>query len=521
MTQRPISVPQPYLVLHRGEIALACGREAEVLAEELHGLFAGDTRVLSTYRFGIGGHPWRLLACWQTDNDSARWAFQNRVIRDATGDIPEGNILLDLKRQLDGGLHDAFYVRSFLRRPLRTRFSLQVDADFADVFEVKQRTLLPRISMSRSLDTKGITLEYEREGFRRALHIRFTVDHPLPYFVGSQVVFDLDIPPGEAWECSVDVAPIIDGTHSKARGHLQVSEATPEAFAYPEPSVSGALVEGPFRQGQRDLHALAVPQDGAPPYAAAGVRWFLTLFGRDPLVTALMAGIDGPWTAEGILTALGRYQADRRDDWRDAEPGKLPHELRRGERAWQGVIPHTPYFGTHDAPALYCLTLWNAWRWTGDNTLLDRHLSTAQAALRWCDDLGDRDGDGFLEYATRSRKGYRNQGWKDAEDAIVHADGALAAPPLATVELQGYLFAARLAMAELLEAVGQPAEAARLRTQARALRRQVEDRFWVESERFYALALDKQKRQVASVTSNPGHLLWCGLPSRERAARVA
>src|SRR5436305_5170027 len=231
------------------------------------------------------------------------------------------------------------------------------------------------------------------------------------------------------------------------------------------------LLERPFTQGLADLHALAIPQAEHPPYIAAGVPWFLTLFGRDPLVAALLSGLGGAWSAKGALSALAELQASRRDDWRDAEPGKLRHECRRGELASRNRIPFAPaYYGTHDAPALYCLTLWHAWRWTGDVKLLKKHLGTARAAIRWCDERGDRDRDGLLEYETRSPKGYRNQSWKDAGDAVVHADDRQADLPLATVELQGYLFAARLAMAELLAAQGERAEAEWLRDAASRLR---------------------------------------------------
>ncbi len=184
-------------------------------------------------------------------------------------------------------------------------------------------------------------------------------------------------------------------------------------------------------------------------------------------------------------------------------------------------MPHAAYYGAHDVPSLYCLTLWHAWRWTGDRRLLTTHFSAAQAALQWCDQLGDRDGDGFLEYGTRSSKGYYNQSWKDAGDAIVHEDGALAELPLATVELQGYLFAAYLAMAELHDELSHHTEAMRLRRAAERLRRLVEERFWLEDQGFYAMALDGRKRLVRSISSNPTHLLWCGLPDPRRAARVA
>jgi glycogen debranching enzyme len=214
-------------------------------------------------------------------------------------------------------------------------------------------------------------------------------------------------------------------------------------------------------------------------------------------------------------------QGTRRDDFRDEEPGKIPHELRRGELTRRGDLPYSPYYGTHDAPALYCLALWSAWRWRGSDDLLERHFATARAALRWCDEMGDRDGDGLQEYATRSRKGYRNQGWKDAGDAIVDAHGREAKLPIATIELQAYLYAARLAMAELSDARGHGRDADVLRRQAAELRNAVEERFWLQDQEFYALALDGDKEPVSAITSNPGHLLWCGLASHERAVLTA
>jgi len=214
-------------------------------------------------------------------------------------------------------------------------------------------------------------------------------------------------------------------------------------------------------------------------------------------------------------------QGPRRDDFRDEEPGKILHELRYDELTRAGELPYSPYYGTHDAPSLYCLALWHAWRWSGKRSLLEAHFDTACEAMQWCDECGDRDGDGFQEYATRSVKGYRNQGRKDSGDAIVDAQGRQAKLPLATVELQGYLFAARLAMAELSVDLGDHGEAKKLRGAAANLRRQVEERFWLESQKFYALAFDGDKHAVDAIASNPGHLLWCGLPDSARAAAVA
>ena len=515
-------VSQPYLILWGSGIPLSCGQDGQVFAEELHGLFAGDTRVLSTYQVRVNGHSWHLLGRSHHGHGSAQWKYQNRPLRDVAGEVSAGALLLTLRRRVDCALHDDLHLQAFALRAVRLQFTLQLDADFADIFEVKSQSLPPRLAIRRVAQGNRVALSYEKEGFRRGIEIHLDPSSGQPVFVGTRIVFELQLDPGAEWTCCVEARPEVDGTLLTFAGDPHQPEPNPVPEAQRVSIRTDPLLEEPFTQGCADLHALAIPQAEHPPYIAAGVPWFLTLFGRDSLVPALMAGLDGVWSAKAALSALSSLQATERDDWRDAEPGKLPHEARRGELAMRNAIPFSPaYYGTHDAPALYCLTLWHAWRWTGDDQLLAAHLEAAKAAMRWCDEHGDRDGDGLLEYETRSPKGYRNQSWKDAEDAVVYADGRQADLPLATVELQGYLFAAQVAMAELLAAQGEQAEAERLRQAAHKLRNIVEARYWIEEEGFYAFALDGQKRQVASISSNPGHLLWCGLPAPKRAAALA
>ncbi|HUC32919.1 MAG TPA: glycogen debranching N-terminal domain-containing protein, partial [Ilumatobacteraceae bacterium] len=404
-----------------------------------------------------------------------------------------------------------------LPRPTRVALILHLDADFADIFDVRNRRLPPRPAVRRKFTTDGLVLSYRYREFSRALHVEISAPPPKVAFVGSRLTFDLELEHGTPWHCCVEARPEIEGRVAPFAGDAHQNEA--EAPSPVRVTGAPALV-GPFECACADLDALRIPS-GDRQVVAAGVPWFQTLFGRDTLMASLMTGLTGSDDARGALRALGALQARQEDDWRDAQPGKLPHELRRGELAQRGLIPHTPYYGTHDAPSLYCLALWNAWRWTGDRSLLDDHFDTACAALGWTGVGGDLDGDGLQEYKTRSRDGYYNQGWKDAGDAIVDAEGHLGELPLATVELQGYLFAARLAMAELCDEIGDSDAASGLRASAAQLAVLVEQRFWLEREGFYAIALDGAKRQLTSISSNPGHLLWCGLPSRDRARIVA
>jgi glycogen debranching enzyme len=227
-----------------------------------------------------------------------------------------------------------------------------------------------------------------------------------------------------------------------------------------------------------------------------------------------------PEFAGGALEILGAYQAREDDPYRDAEPGKILHEMRHGELAHFKLIPHTPYYGTADATPLYLITLHAAWRATGDHELIERHLETAKRCLAWIDRYGDRDGDGFQEYQTRSPSGYENMGWKDSGDAVVYPDGSLVKGPKALCELQGYVYDAWVRMAEVFEAIGKPRRARELRTKAAALFARFNDAFWDDDFGFYAYALDGDKKKVLTVASNQGHCLWSGIVPRERARKV-
>jgi glycogen debranching enzyme len=514
------TVPHPLDILYGAGVGLVCGMDGEIHAEALHGLFAGDTRVLSTYRFVIAGHAWQMLARSRPGPSTAQWDMQNPSVR-ATGiDLEEGTVHFRLRRSVHGALHDDLSITSFAERTITVRFSLQIDADFQDIFQVKDRELPPRLAVQRVARSNQMSFVYERRGFQRGLHVSFDPGVPAPTFVGAQVVFDLVLSPRRPWTCCVEAVPEIDKRRLEFHGDPHGSDR-PSERSRAVTITSTPLLDAAFERGSVDLDRLGMRDASGTRFIAAGAPWFLTLFGRDTLVTSLMARLLGRWHVEGALDALGATQARERNADRDEEPGKIVHELRHGELAHFHKIPHTPYYGTSDAPSLFVLALWSAYRWSGDRELLQKHLPTAEAALRWCEERGDEDGDGLLEYRTKSKRGYRNQGWKDAEDAIVHEDGTLAELPIATVELQGYWYAARLAMAELLETIGRTDPAEALREKARRLRALVEARYWMEDAGCYALALDEKKRPVRSIASNSGHLLWCGLPSPERAARVA
>ena len=256
---------------------------------------------------------------------------------------------------------------------------------------------------------------------------------------------------------------------------------------------------------------------------AAGIPWFVAPFGRDSLITSLQTLYVAPDRAKETLRTLAALQGRAVDPFREEEPGKILHEMRYGEMARLGDIPHTPYYGTVDATPLFVMLFAETVRWTGDESLYRELLPNVQRALEWIEQWGDRDGDGLLEYTTQSAESVRivHQGWKDSHDSLHDVDGRSVIGSVALVEVQGYVFAAYRWLAEVVALYGDASWAVDLRARSDQVRRVVEDRFWLPEEGYYAQALDEEKRPVTAISSNPGHLLYCGLPSPERGRLVA
>jgi glycogen debranching enzyme len=274
-----------------------------------------------------------------------------------------------------------------------------------------------------------------------------------------------------------------------------------------------------YERAVEDLAALRLhEQDSESGHwmPAAGLPWFMALFGRDSAIASLQAMVAQPAVAIGTLENLAKWQSNVDDPERDAEPGKMPHELRVGEWAHFGIVPHRPYYGTADATPLYLLLLAENYRWLGDAKALMPFKTVAERCLEWIDKHGDRDGDGFQEYGPRTPRGYRNQSWRDAHDGVLDESGAFPELPIAMVELQAYVYGAKKHMAPLFDAWGDHDRASRLLQEAAALREKFTAAFWLESRGELAFLLDGQKNPVGTVVSNPGHCLWMGILDRDR-----
>jgi len=418
------------------------------------------------------------------------------------------------------------HVRNYARTEVRLRLGLAFAADFVDEFEVRG---IARARHGEHLEPRvqadAVLLAYHGldDRVRRTL-LRFD---PAPETLdASAAEFRGTLPAGAAREIAVVVRCDAELPEPKAVRSLYLAAgehaAQDRAAARAGDAgvrTSNELFDEWWGRSAFDLHMM-VAQTPQGPYPHAGVPWFSTVFGRDGIWTALQCLWVNPRLARGVLGHLAATQAREFDPARDAQPGKILHEARHGEMAALGEVPFGRYYGSVDATPLFVVLAGAYYRRTGDRQFLRRLWPSVVQALRWMDEHGDIDGDGFLEYARQSTDGLVTQGWKDSADSVFHADGELARPPVALCEVQGYAFAALRAAAELAGALGLEADAERLSAQAQRLRARFEAAFWCDDLGTYALALDADKRPCRVRTSNPGHCLFAGIAAPERAART-
>ena len=528
-----IAVGPSHLALHQGNTVLITERDGQISWPSDKGLYFFDTRLISSWSIYANGEVWDLLNAGNITHYASRMFLANRAIVTEDGEVPPRTLGLVLSRSIDGGVHEDLDLVNHGMKRVRFNLEIAIRSDFADLFEVKSGHIVRRgrIATEWSDDNSQVRTIYRNQDFCREVNILARRNGSRPAYANGRISFEVDLPPGAAWHSCL-LYELGDG---KVR-----FEAPKNCIANSKQSKVGQRLEDwqqavlkirtsneefyrLFRQAVADMAALRLPIPGTDHLQfvpAAGVPWFVALFGRDSLIASLQNALIYPGFARGALDVLGSLQATERDDYRDAEPGKIMHELRLGELAHFKLVPHTPYYGTADATMLYLIVLHVTWRCTGDAGLLERHLGTAERCLEWIDSYGDRDGDGFQEYETRSPVGYENQSWKDAGDAVVYPDGSPVKGPKALCELQGYVYDAWLRMAEIFDEMGKADRAKELRAKARALFRRFNEVFWDEATGFYAFALDGEKKKVLTVASNPGHCLWSGIVPADRAGRV-
>ena len=495
-----------------------------------HGFYHQGTRYLARYELRMNGlRPLILHSSVRRDNSVLAVDATNPDFYD-DGKLATVKGTVHLARAWalwQATCHERLQVANFGGAPVRLRLSLEFGADFADIFEVRGYDRERRgQDLPPDVQEGQVTLAYAGlDGVERRTRVAFST---APTRIdATRAEFEIELPAGGRHVIEALVACDPEPRRALASGALHVDYGA--AARHMEQSLGsrrGATAQSPNEQfndwierSAADLSMLTVGNpEGCYPYA--GVPWYSVPFGRDGILTALQYLWVDPEMARGVLDFLARTQADAVKPEQDAEPGKIVHEMRKGELAALGEIPFGRYYGTIDATPLFVVLAGEYHQRTGDMATLEATWPNVERALEWIDRYGDLDGDGYVEYRRRSPTGLVNQGWKDSEDSIFHADGRLAEGPIALCEVQGYVYLARVHAARLARALGHAERARGLDAAAEALRAAFERDFWCEDIGTYALALDGDKRPCRVRTSNAGHVLWSGIASRDRARRV-
>jgi glycogen debranching enzyme len=502
-----------------GDIRAEGGRE--------QGFFSDDTRFVSHWVLRVGQAPLELLSLDQSAHFDAQFFLTPTVRPDQ-----EAPCSIVRHRLVDHVWMEQVVVTNHLHEPSRLQVSLDVDADFADLFEIKDEVNAGR-QLTRTDHGPELTLAYERAEYRRSV----TIASSSPATITPRgFEFNLTLAAGEQWSTTFTISPFAAQPGLKferrlPRAGIQALKMTKSAeleswlAAAPALQADDPALMRTYRASLSDLAALRIHPDlgAGATLPAAGLPWFMALFGRDSLITSFQALPFLPGLASTTLRVLAGRQAGERDDFHEQEPGKILHELRFGELTARGERPHSPYFGSADATPLFLILLDEYHRWSGDDQLVRELEGNARRALAWIDESGDLDGDGYVEYHSRNpTTGLVNQCWKDSWNSIQFADGRLAQGPIATCEIQGYVYDALRRSARLARVVwNDQALSERLELRAAELRTRFHRDFWMPERGCHALALDGDKRQVDGLTSNIGHLLWSGILDDDQAAATA
>jgi glycogen debranching enzyme len=490
------------------------------------GLFSFDTRFLSTWVLTVNGERLNSLSVDDLQYFEARF-----FLVPGTGTVyVDAKLSVIRQRAVGDGFHEELTILNHAEEPIELTVRVDADSDFADLFEVKD-ALKKKGTYTTRIDEDGLNLVYERETFARMTTISASAPAA---FDEKGLTFVVTIEPHGSWTTDLDVVTAVGAGGRMVRPKYRRGEqrARPNMGR----SLENWLQEAPrlesdddrlratYRRSLVDLAALRFSPlvAGGRSLPAAGLPWFMTMFGRDSILTSLQALPFTPELAATTLQALGDWQGSRIDDFRDEDPGRILHEMRYGEMTAFEERPHSPYYGCADATPLYVVLLDEYERWTGDRTLVRQREHEARAALAWIDDYADLLGNGYVWYRRRNEQtGLENQCWKDSWDSISYRDGRIPGFPRATCEIQGYAYDAKIRGARLARSIwSDPVFADRLEEEAAQLKRRFNRDFWVADGGYFALALDPEGHQVDSLASNNGHLLWSGIVDKSKAKAV-
>ena len=489
-----------------------------------HGVFFQDTRILSCWFLSVNGQSIEALAA--ETKEPYRALFAGRVPRlDGYADSP---LIVERLREVGAGIQEKITLRNHSTEPAECVVSLVVDADFADLFEVKEARIERRWEQTRHVDGGSLTISAAWQEVRKGI----VVQAPGARIASDGLSYRVTVAPHGQWSSVLTAVPSDEAAsppppsfiHLDADGMSRSDRRRQEWVAkIPVLQMGNRSIERTLRRSYDDLGALRIEDPNHPDrvVVAAGAPWFMTLFGRDSLLASQMAMPVDPSLALGTLQTLADRQGRVVDPMSEEEPGKILHEVRLDVSSGLSLGGKSVYYGSVDATPLFVCILGEVSRWGFAKDTIAALLPHADRAMDWIRDYGDKDGDGFVEYERLNPRGLINQGWKDSWDGINFADGRLAEPPIALCEVQAYVYHAHMARAWMAYDAGDPALGNKLADRAAQLKKQFNEQFWMPDRGYYAIALDGRKRQVDACSSNMGHCLWVGLVDEDKAPLVA
>jgi glycogen debranching enzyme len=501
------------------------GRSGDMAPGSPQGLFFRDTRFLSRFELRVNGQAPEPLAASIPEPFSAVMVSRTRP---RVGHA-DSTAVIFRRRYIGRGMREDLEIRNYGPEPAYCSLEFLVEADFADLFEVKEGRVDPSGGdLDMKVEASTLQFRYRRGSTKRGVDVQFGDQARL---TGNVVTFEVIVPARGSWTTCMQVTTYIDGEPIEPRyqcGH-PVERATPVErlerwrAQTPQLTTDHEGLRSVVARSAEDLGALRIFDPDYPDRAviAAGAPWFMTLFGRDSLITAWMALIVDPDLALGVLQTLARFQGEKVDPRSDEEPGRILHEMRFGDAASLSLGGGRVYYGSVDSTPLFVMLMGELRRWGLAREVVDQLAPHVDRAMDWIEHYGDRDGDGYVEYQRGTDRGLENQGWKDSHDGIRFADGEVARAPIALCEVQGYVYAAYLARAHFAYEVGDAELAVTYRAKAADLKRRFNEDFWVDEHGWFAVGLDGDKRQIDSLASNMGHCLWTGIVDEDKAAAVA
>jgi glycogen debranching enzyme len=521
------AVPAPGTVtLVEGTAFCVCAASGDISRGGTDGLFYRDTRLVSRWELRVDDRLLEPVAVIPADPFSA--TFLGRGL--PRPGKAESSLLVTRARYVGGGMREDIVVHNMSREPAGLRLALAVDSDLADLFDVKAGLIKERGQRSVKVGDGCLAISASLPDRERGVQVSARDALATPGILS----FHIAVPARGTWETTVLAQPVIDGEVLPPRfpAHRPVQYADParllQAWERESPIVRtqhNGLAKALWRS-RSDLGSLRIFDEAhpdRPPSIAAGAPWFMTIFGRDSLISSWMALPVDRSLALGSVLTLADLQGECVDPLNEEEPGKIMHELRNGVDA--GILHSRPrgaaYYGSVDATPLFLMVLGELRRWGLHNEEVDRLRPHADRAIKWIEEYGDLDGDGFVEYERKTDRGLVNQGWKDSYDGVNFADGTIAQPPIALVEVQGYVYAAYLAMYHFALEKGETALARRYLDRSTELKRAFNEAFWLPDRGWYAEGLDHDKRPIDALTSNMGHCLLCGIVDVDKAQAVA